>query len=67
MGVGEGGGGGGGRNDHVHHFMINLQKSYVAELEFELVTPGSAVRCAIDCAICMAFYMQMYFLADTDI
>ena len=31
--------------------MINLHESYVAELGFELATPGSEVRRATDCAI----------------
>ena len=30
--------------------MINLHKSYVAKLGFELVTTGSAVRSTTDCA-----------------
>ena len=28
--------------------MTDLHKSYVAKLGFEFVTPGSAVRCAIN-------------------
>ena len=40
-----------GENDHRNDFMINLKESYVAELEFELVTPGSAVRCATNCVM----------------
>ena len=31
--------------------MINLHESYVAELGFELMTPGSAVRCTTYCAM----------------
>ena len=31
--------------------MINVQKSYVAKLEFKLATPGSAVRWPTDHAI----------------
>ena len=32
-------------------FIINLHGSYVAELGFELATPGSTVRRTIDCAV----------------
>ena len=39
-----------GENDYSYDFMINLHKSYVAKLGFELVTPGSAVIWAINCA-----------------
>ena len=31
--------------------MINLHESYAAKLRFELITPGSAVRHAIDCSV----------------
>ena len=40
-----------GENDHRNHFMIYLQENYVAELGFELETPGSAVRWATNCAM----------------
>ena len=37
-------------NDCKNYFMINLYLSYVAELRFELVTSGTAVRCTFDYA-----------------
>ena len=40
-----------GENDGRKDFMISLQESFVAELGFELETPGSAVRCATHCAV----------------
>ena len=33
-----------GENDCRNYFMMNLPKGYVAELGFELVTPGCNVR-----------------------
>lgn len=32
------------------HGMVSLHKSYVAELGFELTTPGSADRCTATCS-----------------
>ena len=40
-----------GENGRKNYFMINLHEGYVAELEFKLATPGSAVRRATDCAM----------------
>ena len=45
------GGGGDGGNNHRKDFMINLHKSYIAKLGFELETPGSTVRYATNCAM----------------
>ena len=39
-------------NDRRNDFMINLHKSYVAEMGFEHVTPGSAVSLVWLFAIC---------------
>ena len=36
-------------NDRSNDFMISFPESHVAALEFNLVTPGSAVRWAFDC------------------
>ena len=40
-----------GKNDYKNDFMINLHESYVAELGFELATPGSSVRHATVCSM----------------
>ena len=40
-----------GENDPRNDFLINLYKSYVAELRFELANPGSASRDATDCTM----------------
>ena len=38
-----------GENDNRNNSMINLHERYVAELGFELATPGSAVRRDTNC------------------
>ena len=40
-----------GENVHRNDFLISHSESYVVELGFKLVTLGSAVRCADDCAM----------------
>ena len=40
-----------GESNRRNYFMITLHESYMAELGFELATPGSAVRCPTDCAM----------------
>ena len=42
---------GDGGNDRRWNFMINLHKSCVGELGFELATLGSAVRLVTDCDV----------------
>ena len=42
-----------GGNDHRNDFKIYLLYSNVAKLEFEFVTPGTAVRHITDCAMIM--------------
>ena len=49
-----------GKNDRRNDFMINLHKSYVVKLGFELVTPGSAVRCLPNCAMSLTNYYFSY-------
>ena len=48
--------------------MINLHESYVAEVEFKLVTPGSIVRHPTDCAIelCMRYVLSCVTHIDTE-
>ena len=38
-------------NDHKNDFQINLHECYVAEVGFDLVTPGSVVRLATYCTM----------------
>ena len=40
--------------------MFNLYEIYAAELWFELVTPGSAVRCSTDCGTQPRKYAMLY-------
>ena len=44
--------------------MINLYKTYMAELGFELATPESAVRFAADCAM-EVYVIWKFLIANT--
>ena len=48
--------------------MINLHESYVAEVEFKLVTPGSVARHPTDCALelCLRYVLSCVTHIDSE-